>query len=131
MKTICMMLLKKKRIAGAALDVFPKEPPENTCVSQNVENCIVTPHLGASTEEAQIEVAVEAAQILIDALKRRSDSECDKRAIDFRSYAADRKPVCGSRKENRRSSQYNCDRSTQRSTAFSIAAQSRKMQSSR
>ena len=55
-------------IAGAALDVFPKEPPENKRFSE-FENCIVTPHLGASTEEAQIEVAVEAAQILVDAIK--------------------------------------------------------------
>ena len=60
--------LAEKRIAGAALDVFPKEPPENTRFTEN-ENCVVTPHLGASTEEAQIEVAVEAAQILVDAIK--------------------------------------------------------------
>lgn len=56
------------RIAGAALDVFPKEPPENTRFT-DLESCVVTPHLGASTEEAQIEVAVEAAQILVDAIK--------------------------------------------------------------
>jgi len=56
------------RIAAAALDVYPKEPPENTRFSE-FENCVVTPHLGASTEEAQIEVAVEAAQILVDAIK--------------------------------------------------------------
>jgi D-3-phosphoglycerate dehydrogenase len=60
--------LAANRIAGAALDVFPKEPPENTRFSET-EQCIVTPHLGASTEEAQIEVAVEAAQILVDAIK--------------------------------------------------------------
>ncbi len=54
-------------IAGGALDVFPKEPPENTRFSE-VANCLVTPHLGASTEEAQVEVAVEAAQILADAI---------------------------------------------------------------
>ena len=60
--------LAEKRIAGAALDVFPKEPPEDSRFAQ-FENCIVTPHLGASTEEAQIEVAVEAAQILVDAIK--------------------------------------------------------------
>jgi D-3-phosphoglycerate dehydrogenase / 2-oxoglutarate reductase len=60
--------LARKRIAGAALDVFPKEPPENKRFTE-FENCIVTPHLGASTEEAQIEVAVEAAQILVDAIK--------------------------------------------------------------
>jgi D-3-phosphoglycerate dehydrogenase len=60
--------LLAKTIAGAALDVFPKEPPENTRFKE-VSNCLVTPHLGASTEEAQIEVAVEAAQILTDALR--------------------------------------------------------------
>jgi len=60
--------LAEKRIAGAALDVYPKEPPENTHFTE-FDNCLVTPHLGASTEEAQIEVAVEAAQILVDALK--------------------------------------------------------------
>jgi len=60
--------LESRRIAGAALDVFSKEPPENTRFSK-LDNCLVTPHLGASTEEAQIEVAVEAAQILADALK--------------------------------------------------------------
>jgi D-3-phosphoglycerate dehydrogenase len=60
--------LAEKRIAGAALDVYPTEPPENTRFS-GFENCLVTPHLGASTSEAQIEVAVEAAQILVDALK--------------------------------------------------------------
>lgn len=54
-------------IAGGALDVFPKEPPTNTRFSE-VPTCLVTPHLGASTEEAQIEVAVEAAQILADAI---------------------------------------------------------------
>jgi D-3-phosphoglycerate dehydrogenase len=55
-------------IAGAALDVYPKEPPENTRFTES-ESCLVTPHLGASTREAQIEVAVEAAQILVDAIK--------------------------------------------------------------
>ena len=60
--------LAAKRIAGAALDVYPKEPPENTRFAE-FENCVVTPHLGASTSEAQVEVAVEAAQIIVDAIK--------------------------------------------------------------
>ncbi len=60
--------LEKNVIAGAALDVFPEEPPKNKRF-EKVANCLVTPHLGASTEEAQIEVAVEAAQILVDAIK--------------------------------------------------------------
>jgi len=60
--------LSQKRIAGAALDVFSKEPPENDRFKA-LDNCLVTPHLGASTEEAQIEVALEAAQILVDAIR--------------------------------------------------------------
>jgi len=60
--------LEKKQIAGAALDVFSSEPPQDLRFA-SLANCIVTPHLGASTEEAQIEVAVEAAQILLDAAK--------------------------------------------------------------
>lgn len=60
--------LENNKIAGAALDVFPTEPPENHDFAK-FDNCVVTPHLGASTEEAQIEVAVEAAQILLDAIK--------------------------------------------------------------
>jgi D-3-phosphoglycerate dehydrogenase len=60
--------LAEKRIAGAALDVYSQEPPENKRFAE-FESCLVTPHLGASTEEAQIDVAIEAAQILVDALK--------------------------------------------------------------
>jgi D-3-phosphoglycerate dehydrogenase len=60
--------LSSGTIAAAALDVFSKEPPENMRFKE-CPNCLVTPHLGASTEEAQIEVAVEAAQILADALR--------------------------------------------------------------
>ncbi len=59
--------LEQKRIAGCALDVYSVEPPQDTRFAR-FENCLVTPHLGASTEEAQVEVAVEAAQILIDAI---------------------------------------------------------------
>ncbi len=63
--------LEKDEIAGAALDVFNEEPPENTRF-ENLDNCLVTPHLGASTEEAQIEVAREAARVLIDTLKGKA-----------------------------------------------------------
>lgn len=53
------------RIAGAAIDVFPQEPPEMSAPILHHERIIVTPHLGASTAEAQERVAVDvAAQIL-------------------------------------------------------------------
>ncbi len=60
--------LEKNEISGVAFDVFPNEPPKNDKFKK-LDNCVVTPHLGASTEEAQIEVAVEAAEILVDAIK--------------------------------------------------------------
>jgi D-3-phosphoglycerate dehydrogenase len=60
--------LAENRIAAAALDVFTSEPPENIRFA-NLDNCLVTPHLGASTEEAQVEVAVEAAEILLAAIR--------------------------------------------------------------
>lgn len=58
-------LIQAGRIAGAALDVFEAEPPKNSPVI-GLPQVIVTPHLGASTEEAQIAVAVDVVQSLID-----------------------------------------------------------------
>ncbi len=48
--------LKEKRIAGAALDVFEKEPPSGAILS--APNTILTPHIGGQTEEAQINAIV-------------------------------------------------------------------------
>jgi D-3-phosphoglycerate dehydrogenase / 2-oxoglutarate reductase len=50
--------LKSGDVAGAALDVFTSEPPKDIPLLGN-EKLITTPHLGASTEEAQVEVAIE------------------------------------------------------------------------
>ena len=53
--------LKSGKVAAAGLDVFEKEPvnPESPLVKH--ENVVATPHLGASTEEAQVKVAIDAA----------------------------------------------------------------------
>ncbi len=59
--------LSEKKIAGAALDVYSQEPPFKLNLI-DAENIIVTPHLGASTKEAQVNVAIEAANSLKDAL---------------------------------------------------------------
>ncbi len=59
--------LKSGKVAGAALDVFEKEPPEDNPLLE-LDNFICTPHLGASTEEAQLNVARAVAEQLVDYL---------------------------------------------------------------
>lgn len=58
-------------VAGAALDVYQNEPPEDGNPLIGLANVIHTPHLAASTEDAQIQVGVDAAQQVIDALTRQ------------------------------------------------------------
>lgn len=62
--------LNSGHVAGAALDVFEHEPPG---ISELVRhpNVVVTPHLGASTEEAQEKVAVQIARQVVDLLQGR------------------------------------------------------------
>ncbi len=62
--------LNSGKVAGAAIDVFDPEPPPAGHPLIAHPQVLVTPHLGASTEEAQVSVAVEAARLLIDFLGR-------------------------------------------------------------
>jgi D-3-phosphoglycerate dehydrogenase len=57
--------LKSGHLAGVALDVYPEEPCTKSPLF-GLPGVLCTPHLGASTEEAQTSVAVEAAELLID-----------------------------------------------------------------
>lgn len=60
-------------IAGAAIDVFPEEPEKNgdefSTILQNLPNVILTPHIGGSTEEAQVNIGSDVSTKLIQYLE--------------------------------------------------------------
>ena len=56
--------LKEGKVAGAAIDVWENEPCTDSPLQQ-LDNVVVTPHLGASTKEAQINVAIDVANEII------------------------------------------------------------------
>ena len=57
--------LKEKKIAGAAIDVYMTEPPAKDHPLFALENVVLTPHLGASTDEAQTAVSVDACRAIV------------------------------------------------------------------
>ncbi len=79
--------LEAGKVAGAALDVFEKEPPEDLTLIKH-EKVICTPHLGASTKEAQENVAVAIAEQIVDYLLQGTI----RNAVNFPSIPADQVP---------------------------------------
>jgi D-3-phosphoglycerate dehydrogenase/(S)-sulfolactate dehydrogenase len=61
--------LREKKIAGAAIDVYSIEPPPKDHPLFGLDNVVLTPHLGASTDEAQTAVSVEACKAIVAFLK--------------------------------------------------------------
>lgn len=74
-------------VAGAALDVFSVEPAKES-IFFGMENVICTPHLGASTSEAQVNVAVQIAEQIADYLLHGAVSN----AVNMPSISADDAP---------------------------------------
>ncbi len=60
--------VKSGKVAGAAIDVFEEEPPKN-CPLIGIANIVLTPHLGASTVEAQKNVAISIAKQCLEVLR--------------------------------------------------------------
>ena len=62
--------LRNNKLRGAALDVYNNEPPRESTLKE-LDNVIMTPHIGAYTEEAIENMSIQAAQNLIDVLEGR------------------------------------------------------------
>jgi D-3-phosphoglycerate dehydrogenase len=60
--------IKEGKVAGGALDVYETEPPPKDFPLRDLPQMVMTPHLGASTEEAQENVGIEVAEAITDYL---------------------------------------------------------------
>jgi D-3-phosphoglycerate dehydrogenase len=61
--------LRRREIAGAALDVFAQEPLDKNNPLKELENIILTPHSAALTQECVVRLAVEAVQSCLAVLR--------------------------------------------------------------
>lgn len=73
--------LKSGKVAGAAIDVYEVEPPAPDHPLLGLPNVIYTPHLGANTHEAQDIVGTQAAEAVINALKKNRFDNVRNRAV--------------------------------------------------
>lgn len=80
-------LLRSGHLAGAAIDVYPTEPKSNNEAFESplrgLDNVILTPHIGGSTQEAQINIAREVAGKLV----KYSDNGSTMSAVNFPQVA--------------------------------------------
>ena len=78
------------KVAGAALDVFEEEPTQNHELIA-LDQVIATPHLGASTDEAQVSVAIAVAEQMVDYLTKGEI----RNASNFPSVSAEQMVILG------------------------------------
>lgn len=83
--------LDSGHVAGAAVDVYDKEPPDHEYPLFNRDNCLCTPHLAASTTEAQENVAIAVSKDVIRALH----GEETVGAVNIPSISAETRAVLG------------------------------------
>lgn len=83
--------IAQERVAGAAIDVFESEPLAEDHPLRNLEHVILTPHLGASTVEAQENVAIQVAEQIVHVLK----DEPFEHAVNLPSLSAKQKEHLG------------------------------------
>jgi D-3-phosphoglycerate dehydrogenase / 2-oxoglutarate reductase len=69
-ETILFNLLKEKKIAGAAIDVFSEEPYNGPFTT--LENVVLTPHLGSYAAEGKLQMEIDAVNNLINVLKNEA-----------------------------------------------------------
>jgi D-3-phosphoglycerate dehydrogenase len=77
------------KVAGAAIDVYPQEPPPADSLVLGSDRIICTPHLGASTVEAQEKVALQIAEQIVDYLQRNTI----RNSVNFPSISAELVPI--------------------------------------
>jgi D-3-phosphoglycerate dehydrogenase / 2-oxoglutarate reductase len=87
------LALRENRLAGAAVDVFPVEPGSAaerfSTPLQGLDNVILTPHIGGSTEEAQERIGSEVARKLVD----YSDTGATMGAVNFPQVQLPARPM--------------------------------------
>ncbi len=80
-----LVALESGKVGGAALDVFEQEPPQENDPLIQHPKVVCTPHLGASTDEAQVNVAVQVAEQIVDYLTKGEI----RNAVNFPSISAE------------------------------------------